>query len=68
MALNSLRASVTTRLHPLVREIGWVLAFKLVALFVLYTLFFSPSHRIHVTPERVHGAVFGADASLPSDQ
>lgn len=62
------KAYVTARLHPLIREIGLVLAFKLVALFFLYTFFFSPAHRIDVTPERVHGAVFGTHADNPADQ
>lgn len=67
MALNSLRANVATRLHPLVREIGLVLAFKLVALFFLYTLFFGPSHRVNVTPDGVHAAVFGPHTTSPAD-
>lgn len=36
--------------HPLAREIGVVLVFKLMALIALYALFFSPAHRTKVTP------------------
>ena len=41
------------------REIIWVLAFKMIALTVLYTAFFSPTHRTHPTPAQV-AAVFGS--------
>ncbi|MEN6544241.1 cytochrome oxidase putative small subunit CydP [Parvibaculum sp.] len=67
MALNSLRADIATRLHPLVREIGLVLVFKLVALLLLYTFFFGPSHRVHVTPDGAHSAVFGPHTTSPAD-
>jgi hypothetical protein len=36
------------------RSIGWMLLVKLAALIVLWALFFSPSDRLDVTPERVH--------------
>lgn len=35
---------------PLGRELTLAVVFKVVALFLLYVLFFSPSHRTHVTP------------------
>jgi hypothetical protein len=35
------------------RNIGWALMFKLAALIALWTLFFSPAHRIEVTPGHV---------------
>jgi hypothetical protein len=36
------------------RSIGWMLLVKLAALIALWALFFSPSDRLDVTPERVH--------------
>lgn len=36
------------------RSICWVLLVKLIALIALWALFFSPAHRLHVTPERVN--------------
>ncbi len=35
------------------RSIGWTLLVKLVALIALWTFFFSPAHRIEVTPGHV---------------
>jgi hypothetical protein len=35
------------------RKIVWLLAAKLVALVVLWSLFFSPAHRVEVTAENV---------------
>ena len=35
------------------REIIWVLAFKMVALTILYFAFFGTTHRIHPTPAQV---------------
>ena len=35
------------------RGIGWTLLFKLIALIVLWVLFFSPADRVNVTPGRV---------------
>lgn len=32
------------------RKIAWLLLFKLAALIVLWLLFFSPAHRVHVDP------------------
>ncbi|MGO9004921.1 MAG: cytochrome oxidase putative small subunit CydP [Beijerinckiaceae bacterium] len=42
------------------REIVWLLAFKAVALAVLYFVFFGPSHRIHVTANQVAAALVGS--------
>ncbi len=38
--------------HPLAREIGLVLALKLVALAALYWLFFASAHQVPVDAER----------------
>ena len=38
-------------------ELTLALAFKLAALIVLYFLFFSPSHRMHVTPADMAAAL-----------
>jgi hypothetical protein len=38
--------------HPLAREIGLVLALKLLALVALYWLFFSPAHQTRVDADR----------------
>lgn len=43
----------TPRSRSLRREIIWVLAFKMVALTILYFAFFGPTHRIHPTPAQV---------------
>lgn len=32
------------------RELTWALAFKIVAILLMYALFFSPSHRHRPTP------------------
>ena len=50
-----------SRIYPLRREIAWALAFKALALVVLYFLFFGPSHRMHVTPGDI-AALFAAPA------
>lgn len=41
------------RTRPLGREIAIALAFKLMALVALYLMFFSPAHRIKVTPAQM---------------
>jgi hypothetical protein len=43
------------------RRIRWTLLLKLVALLALWLLFFSPAHRIPVTPDAVE-AHFSVDA------
>ena len=43
--------------RPLRRELGLAVAFKIVALFLLYYFFFGPSHRIHVTPAEMAAAL-----------
>jgi hypothetical protein len=35
----------------LVRKVSWLLAAKLVGLLLLWAFFFSPGHRVKVTPE-----------------
>jgi len=47
------------RRHSLGRDIMIALALKLAALAILYLTFFSPSHRLDVTPERIAAALFG---------
>jgi hypothetical protein len=42
---------------PLRRDLALAIAFKLVALFLLYAFFFGPSHRLHVTPEDMAAAL-----------
>jgi hypothetical protein len=42
---------------PLRRELTLALVFKVVAIFLLYVLFFGPSHRIHVTPADMAAAL-----------
>ena len=49
------------RTYPLRREIAWALAFKAVALVVIYVAFFGPSHRVRVTPGDT-AALFAAPA------
>jgi hypothetical protein len=44
---------------PLGRELTLALLFKVVAIFLLYVLFFSPSHRTHVTPADMAAALSG---------
>lgn len=36
------------------RQIAWALLLKLAALIALWALFFSPTHRVHITPDVVH--------------
>jgi len=45
--------------HPLARDIAVVLGIKVLALTALYLAFFSPSHRLDVTPEALGEAVYG---------
>jgi len=49
--------------HRLGRELGWALAFKAVALLVLYAAFFGASHRVVATPDRIAAMILGAAAS-----
>jgi hypothetical protein len=42
----------------LAREIALILLFKLIAILLLFFLFFGPQHRPDVTPEQVHQSVF----------
>lgn len=51
------------RFSPLGRELALALLFKLVALVALYALFFSPSHRVKVTPAEMTAA-FSAGAPI----
>ena len=48
------------------RGIGWALFAKLIALILLWTLFFSPAHRLDVTAESVD-AQFVIEPEQPSD-
>ena len=43
-------------------EITAALAFKALAILLLYLAFFSGSHRTHVTPAKMAAALFGAAA------
>ncbi len=49
-----------TQRPSLGREIAWLLAFKAIALILLYFAFFGPSHRIRVTPSQVAAALVGS--------
>lgn len=51
--------------HPLAREIAVVLALKLVALLVLFFVFFGPSQRPSITPEAVEILLFDAASPPP---
>lgn len=42
------------------REIGLVLLIKGAAIYLLWTLFFSPAHQVHPTPASTADKVFGA--------
>ncbi len=39
------------------RELTLAVVFKIAAIFLLYFLFFSPSHRMHVTPADMAAAL-----------
>jgi hypothetical protein len=39
------------------RELTLAIIFKIVAIFLLYSIFFSPSHRMHVTPADMAAAL-----------
>ena len=53
-----------SRRHPLVREIGFVLLFKLIAITVLFLLFFRHSERPEVGPPEVSQTIYGIDSPL----
>ncbi len=53
--------STASRSHGLRREIAWALLFKMLALAVLYVVFFGPGHRAQVTPAQI-AALFGQPA------
>ena len=46
--------------HPLAREIALLFAFKAVLITGLFLLFFSPSHRLIVTPKVMAAALTNA--------
>lgn len=50
-----------TGMPPIRREIGAALAFKAVALAVLYFAFFSGPRHEEVTPSRMAASFFGSD-------
>ena len=50
----------------LAHEIAWVLLFKLMAIGLLWYLFFSSSHVVVVTPDKVSTAVFDVPAAPPA--
>ncbi len=45
------------------RQIAWTLLVKLLALIALWALFFSPQHRVDVTPERVQDQLIRPSSS-----
>lgn len=47
----------------LVRYIFATLIFKIIGFIILYFLFFSPHHRIKVTPDKIIEDVFNGDIS-----
>jgi hypothetical protein len=49
---------MTFRGKTIAREIAAALAFKAIALAVLYLAFFGPSHRIDASADRVASAIF----------
>ncbi|HYB11429.1 MAG TPA: phosphoglycerate mutase [Alphaproteobacteria bacterium] len=50
---------MTHRGRTLACEIAAALAFKVIALILLYFAFFGPSHRVDATTDRVASNVFG---------
>ena len=46
-------------------EIAWILLFKLMAMSLLWYLFFSPAHVVVVTPAKVSIAVFDVPPVKP---
>ncbi len=49
----------------LYREVAAVLLFKLCAITLIWYLFFGPTHRVTVTPERVQQSLFAPGAGAP---
>jgi len=47
------------------REISWIMLFKLAFLTLLWYLFFGPSQRVVVTPERVQQTLFAPGPAAP---
>lgn len=39
------------------REIAWALAFKMLALAIIYFAFFGPAHRTSLTPDQIAAAL-----------
>ena len=58
-------AETPARERSLKREITAVLLFKLFAITLLWYLFFGPTHRVPVTPERVQQSLFAPGAGTP---
>ncbi|MBE0533726.1 MAG: hypothetical protein IH626_23125 [Rhodospirillales bacterium] len=50
--------------HPLARDIALALVVKVLALAALYVAFFSPAHRLEVTPEIMQRAILGAASAV----
>lgn len=53
-----------SRWHPLLREISFVLLFKLIAITALFLLFFRHSERPDVGPPEVSQTIYGVDGPL----
>ena len=47
-------------------EIAAIIAVKLLVIFTLWFLFFSPSHRTEVTPQTMSKALLGAAGNAPA--
>ena len=58
-------APASRRAPVLWQEISWVMLFKLAALTLLWYLFFGPTHRVIVTPERVQQRLFAPGPVTP---
>ncbi len=47
--------------HPLIHEVSLALVFKLIALLILFAVFFAPPQRPDVSPEDINAVFIGAD-------
>ena len=54
--------------HPLVREIGWALVFKVAMLVLLFAFAFSPSDRVSVDDRSMERALTAPAGTAPRTQ
>lgn len=61
-------SNIAPRRPRLALEVAVVLACKLLFIFCLWWLFFSPEHRTDVTPEKMSNFLLGPAETAPADE